>query len=134
MTAPLPAEVAEVFGRYPAPAREGLLQLRALVLALAEERAAGPLTETLKWGAPAYLTQATKSGSTIRLGLLQGRPAVFFNCNTTLVEGFRADFPDAFAYSGNRALLPGDGTGDAALAICLGRALTYHRDKKRRRA
>jgi len=111
-----------------------LLKVRSLIFEVAKTHDVGPITETLKWGQPSYLTEETKSGSTIRLGLLKGDAAVFLNCNTTLVDGFRSDFPDAFEYSGNRALLLNSQSDDAALAICLGRALTYHRDKRKARA
>ena len=56
----------------------------------------GPLTETLKWGEPAYLTEATRSGSTVRLGWFRSSErecAVLFNCRTTLVDDFRERFP-----------------------------------------
>src|SRR3990167_3950069 len=53
---------------FPAPARACLENLRPLIhVTAAKPPAAGPLTETLKWGEPAFLTEATKSGTTIRL-------------------------------------------------------------------
>ncbi len=125
-----PAEVQAVFERMASPAREQLLDLRRTIFEVATQEDVGPLTETLKWGEPAYLTEASKAGSTIRLGLARGHPAVFFNCNTTLVAGFRETFGDAFAYQGNRAVLLTPDTPPDALAICLARALTYHRAKK----
>lgn len=129
----MPRDVAEAFERFPDGPRSALLRVRAQVFEMARETGTGPLTETLKWGQPAYLTEKTRHGTTIRLGLVDGAPAVFFNCQTTLVDGFRRDFPDAFAYAGNRALLPGAKADAAALALCLSRALTYHRDKRRAR-
>ena len=59
------------------------------------------MAETLKWGEPAYLTEVTRSGSTIRLGWNRDATddcAVLFNCRTTLVETFRERFPGAFRY------------------------------------
>ena len=96
----------------------------------------GPLTETLKWGEPAYVTSATRSGSTIRLGILKlgaNDAAVLFNCRTTLVDSFRAHFPDAFGYHGNRAILipAAVPVPESALAICLAMALTYHHHTRR---
>lgn len=134
MTAPMPKEVAAAFAEIAEEPREFLLHARKLILEMAAERGVDPLRETLKWGQPSYLTEKTKAGSTIRLGMHQGQPAAFFNCNTTLVEGFRSDFPEAFAYSGNRALLLDHKSDAAALAICIGRALTYHRDKRKARS
>jgi hypothetical protein len=130
----MPAPVAAAFVAFPAAARGQLEQARAAIFAVAEEISAGPLTETLKWGEPAYLTQATRAGTTVRLGLVGGRPAVLFHCQTTLVASFRTDLPQAFAYFGNRALILAPGSDPAALSICLGRALTYRRSKRKARA
>ncbi len=129
----MPGDVTAAFDAVPGPARAILLRARKLVFAEAQSADVGPLTETLKWGQPSYLTQASKNGSTIRLGLHKGQPAAFFNCQTTLVDGFRADFPEVFEYVGNRAVLLDDEESDPqALGFCLSRALTYHRDKRRR--
>ena len=129
----MPADVAAVFSAFPARVRARLLEVRELVFeTAADTEGVGPLTETLKWGEPAYLTEATGSGSTIRLGWFRSPArdcAVLFNCRTTLVDDFRSQFPDVFAFEKNRALLL-----DASkplprppLSTCLGMALTYHR-------
>ncbi|UOD29942.1 DUF1801 domain-containing protein [Massilia violaceinigra] len=128
------AAVQRTFEAYPAPARDRLLQLRELIFATAAATGGvGALEETLKWGEPAYLTSATKSGSTIRIAWKKTAPlhyAIYFNCNTTLVDTFRSAFPHEFDFEGNRALVfeqaaevPAD-----ALAFCIRRALTYHRN------
>lgn len=131
----MPPEVAEAFEGFPPEVRGVLRDVRALIFRVAEDTCAGPLTETLKWGEPAYLTQASKSGTTIRLGRLRGpdRPAVLFNCRTTLIAGFREQFGAEFDFDGNRALVlkAGAEVPEDALAICLARALTYHRDKRK---
>ncbi|WP_172300162.1 DUF1801 domain-containing protein [Pseudoruegeria sp. HB172150] len=130
MTTAMPAAVAKAFDAFPPEPRALLLQARETILQLADETKAGPMTETLKWGEPAYLTEQTKAGSTIRLGLVGGQPAVLFHCQTTLVDSFRTDLPDAFDYSGNRALILAESSDPDALALCLTRALTYHRAKR----
>lgn len=134
---PLPPAVQAAYQRFPAPVRERLLAVRRLIFRTAATTdGVGPLTETLKWGEPAYLTEASRSGSTIRLGRPKASPercAVFFNCNTGLVDSFRAQFPDAFRYEKNRAIIL-KATGplpEAPLAICLAAALTYHRGKRK---
>lgn len=130
---PVPAAVAEVLSRYPAQLRARLLEIREIIFAAAAETGGtGPLTETLRWGEPAYLTQISKSGTTIRLGTTRSAPeacAVLFNCKTTLVETFRTHFPDDFAFEGNRALLMPitRALPQEALKLCLRAALTYHR-------
>ncbi|MGF6157579.1 hypothetical protein M2267_002838 [Ensifer sp. KUDG1] len=132
---PLPRPVVEALSRYPEPVRARLLEIREIVFSVAAEtNDIGALTETLKWGEPAYLTEASKSGSTIRLGTAKSAPdkcAVLFNCKTTLVETFRAHFADDFAFEGNRALIvPATGAlSREPLMLCLRAALTYHRSK-----
>lgn len=129
----MPAEVAAAFSAFPAPVRDQLLEVRQLIFATAAATASvGPLTETLKWGEPAYLTEATGSGSTIRLGMPKaagGQGAVLFNCRTTLVDTFRARFPETFSWQGRRAILldPSGPLPAGPLAVCVGLALTYHR-------
>ena len=133
---PMPADVAAAFAALPAGIRATLQQVRALIFRVADEIGAAPLTETLKWGEPAYLTEATRSGSTIRLGRVRDRDgaAVLFNCRTTLVAGFRDQFGDSFGFSGDRALILGPGAlPEGPLAICIARALTYHRDPRKGR-
>src|SRR5580698_3557772 len=100
-------EVAAAFDAFPPTERERLLAVRALILETAAATPGiGPLTETLKWGEPAYLTEASRSGSTIRLGVAKdGRCALYLNCKTTLVEEYRAAFSDVLGFEGNRAVL-----------------------------
>ena len=130
---PIPADVAAAFAAFPHRVRARLLEARDLIFKTAADiESVGPLTETLKWGEPAYLTEASGSGSTIRLGRfrsLERECAVLFNCRTTLVDDFRRQFPDAFAYDKNRAILlvTREPLPEAQLSICLRMALTYHR-------
>jgi hypothetical protein len=135
----MPGDVAAAFSAFPPALRRRLAEVRRLILATARRiDGVGPLTETLRWREPAYLTEATGSGSTIRLGWPKAHPghaAVYFNCNTDLLATFRDILPDAFRYDGNRALLL---PLDAPLARddlrqCIALALTYHMKKDRRR-
>jgi len=129
----MPAEVTAVFSTFPTIVRTRLLEVRELIFETAADiKGVGPLTETLKWGEPAYLTQATGSGSTVRLGWVRSSEracAVLFNCRTTLIDDFRSQFPDVFAYEKNRAILldARELLPEAPLRSCLGMALTYHR-------
>jgi hypothetical protein len=134
---PMPPKIAAAFDALPPAARERLAQLRALIFETAAATpGVGPITETLKWGEPAYLTEATKSGSTIRLGVTRSDPprcAVYLNCKTTLVEEYRAAFSDVFAFEGARAVLldPETPLPRHALAHAIAMALAYHRRKRR---
>lgn len=135
----IPTPVAAAFAAFPAAVRERLLQVRAMIFRVAAEtEGVGPISETLKWGEPAYLTAASRSGSTIRLGWPKAHPdhaALFVNCNTSLVGDFRAMFDGELAFSGNRAvLLPLDGPlPEVPLAQCIAMALTYKKARKTKR-
>ncbi|MFT4121955.1 DUF1801 domain-containing protein [Bradyrhizobium sp.] len=139
MTAPpLPREVSRAFAAFPAPIGKRLLWVRELIFATAAAQdEVGRITETLKWGEPAYLTDETGSGSTIRLGRLKDseHAAILFNCKTTLIDTFRERFPGEFEYRQTRALLlPVSGRlSKQPLSVCLSLALTYHLDRRRKR-
>ncbi len=128
----MPINVAAAFTKFPLPVRQRLEWVRALIFTIASEsECIGPLTETLKWGDPAYLTEVTGSGSTIRLGWPKISPdhaAVYFNCKTILVQTFREKFPSGFGYSDNRAILLAidKPMNEDALSLCVQMALTYH--------
>jgi hypothetical protein len=96
--------VAQAFAALPSTAHKRLLTIRALILDVAANTdCVGALEEALKWGEPAYLTRQSGSGSTIRLGcpkLQPGYCAVYFNCNTDLVDRFRTLFPLSLHFAG----------------------------------
>jgi Domain of unknown function (DU1801) len=124
--------VAQAFGAFPPKIRRKLLALRELVFATAATtEGVGKLEETLKWGEPAYVTAASKSGSTIRLGWKKAEPdkyAIYFNCQTTLIESFRTMFSDELRFEDNRAItfaVPDTPPNDI-LTYCIRTALTYH--------
>ncbi len=129
------AAVARTFAAYPPDLRRRLMLLRGLILdTAAATPGVGEIEETLKWGEPAYLTSASKSGSTLRLGPVKSSAtqyALYFNCKTTLVDTFRTLFPRELRYDGNRAIVldAGDGLPRDALVFCIQAALTYHRRK-----
>ncbi len=122
--------VQAVFDSYPPALRKKLLALRQLVLdTAASTEGVGAIDETLRWGEPAYVTQ-NKKGSTVRIDRKKGLDsyAIYFNCNTTLVDTFRSMFPHSFHFEGNRALVfdAKDALPKEELAFCIGMALTYH--------
>jgi hypothetical protein len=129
--------VEAVFAAYPGPVRAKLLALRRLIFETARRTAGvGRLEETLKWGQPSYLTPETKSGSTIRIDQLKpaaGGYAVYFHCQTDLVETFRELYPTEFSYGGNRSILlnADQNVPEPALRHCVALALTYHRNKRK---
>ncbi|MBX3529983.1 MAG: DUF1801 domain-containing protein [Rhizobiaceae bacterium] len=123
----------------PAAVRNRLLTIRALILdTAARTDGVGQIEEALRWNEPAYLTSETGSGSTVRINARgsDGRiAAIYFNCNTDLVESFRRLYPDSFAFEANRAVvLAADAPiPRAELAHCLSLALTYHARRKPKR-
>jgi hypothetical protein len=127
--------VAEVFAAHPPAVRDRLLALRSLILdTAANTRGVGPVAETLKWGQISYLTPESRSGTTIRIDARADGVAMFVNCQTNLVERYRAAYPQAFRYDGDRALLLDDKVAidEAALRHCIAMALTYHLAKRRK--
>ena len=122
-------KVAEIFDRYPKRMRKKLMFLRKLVLETASEtEGVGEIEETVKWGEASYLT---KSGSTIRMDWKKSKPeqyAMFFNCNTTLVDTFKELYAGEFKFEGNRAIVfqESDAVPVEKLKHCISLALTYH--------
>ena len=130
---PPPAEpdVQAVFDSYPPVIRRKLYRMRELIFETAAKiEGVGPISETLKWGEPAYLTEVSKTGSTIRMGWKQSIPdqyAMYFICRTNLVDTFRTLFPE-LTFDGNRAILfqEGDDLPTDSISRCIEMALTYH--------
>jgi len=129
--------IAAVMGAYAKPVQARLLALRRLILKTARETSGvGAIEEALKWGQPSYLTTETGSGSTIRIDGIKSAPdqyAVYFHCQTNLVETFRELYPE-LRYGGNRSILldAADDPPKAALRHCVALALTYHLTRRKR--
>lgn len=128
---PIPAVVLNASQEMDAEHKDILFTIRELIFDVAQNYPSiGQVEETLRWGEPAYITTKKKAGSTIRLSIEKSseRPALFFNCKTSLVDEFRAQFGRSLTYVKNRAVIL-DGEGEqyeAALRICIAAALTYH--------
>ena len=128
--------VAAKFASYPSEARKALLVLREMAFETAQSMPeVGVVEETLKWGEPAYVTK-NKAGSTFRVDWKAKHPenvAIYFNCQTDLVETFRTIFSDDFEFEGNRAIVfrLGQHMPAESVAFCMAAAFTYHLKKKR---
>lgn len=123
-------DVRTVFMAVPEPVRHVWLGLRALIFETAASiPACGPLTETLKWGEPSYVT---RSGTPVRLGWKAAMPEtvkLLVHCQTDLVDRWREQYGGTLGFEGNRAILldlqatlPRE-----KLAHCIAMALTYKR-------
>jgi hypothetical protein len=121
---------------YDPQARAQLMALRQLILDVAAAtHGVGPLEETLRWGQISYLTTVSKSGSLVRMDTVPQQPqqlALFFHCQTNLVESFRMLYGDLFDFDGQRMIAfdLNDGPMREALHHCLTLAFTYHQRKK----
>jgi Domain of unknown function (DU1801) len=127
---------AKVIAGYTPRARAGLTELRSLVLATAKDTdGVGQIEEGLRWGQHSFLTSETGSGSTIRIDGLRNYPgtiAMFFHCQSGLIDQFRELYGDKLTYDGKRALLFPAGKSIPAkmLAHCIALALTHHLRKR----
>lgn len=128
-------EVASVFDAYPDKLRQKMLHLRNVIFEVAcDTDGVGDIEETLKWGQPSYLTLRPKTGTTIRIDQHDAEGdeyAMYFHCQTTLIDSFREQFSDEMRFEGNRAIVFGidEELPMAALKECIALALTYHRRK-----
>lgn len=124
--------VKPVFENYPTSVQKQMLQLRALVLATANEiEGLNKLEETLKWSEPSYLT---KYGSTVRMDWKEKNPdqyAIYFKCTSQLVPTFKIIYKNTFEFEGNRAIVfkLGSKVPEKELKHCISLALTYHKVK-----
>ncbi len=133
--ADIPNQTIRALSDLPGSLADRLLALRQIILETASENPAiGLLEETLKWGEPAFLTSATKSGTTIRINRHKksdSQYAIYVNCRTDLVERYKDLYADCLNFEGSRAIifdveqeLPVD-----AVKHCVFMALTYHLKK-----
>jgi hypothetical protein len=133
--APRDPAVAAVLDSHSGPIWTKLQALRKLILDTARTtEGVGAIEESLKWGQVSYLTSESKSGSTVRIDRVKSaedQVAVYFHCQTNLVETFRELYPK-LTYSGNRAILldASRKLPEEELRHCVALALTYHRSKR----
>ena len=124
--------VAEVFATYPNAIRARLSELRDMIYQVAAmTEGVGSIDESLRWQQPSYLTPETRSGSTIRIDAVKDNAksyAMYFHCQTGLIDHFKQLYPKIFRYEGNRALIfnVADKLPEAELRHCVSLALTYH--------
>ena len=124
-------DVQQKFVGYPPVIAEKLRVIRALILSEAKLNRLGEVEETLKWGEPAYLV---KDGSTVRFDWKDRAPhqyALYFNCNTNLVDTFKELYGDKLKFEGNRAIVlhTDEPIPEAELRHCIKLSLTYHKVK-----
>ena len=109
MSGDIPKSTLEALSGLPKDLQACLFQLRQLIIDAASENSAiGRLEETLKWGEPAFLTSATKSGTTIRINRHvrdDSKYAMYVHCQTDLVERYKQLYGDVLRFDGTRAVV-----------------------------
>jgi hypothetical protein len=129
-------EVAFVFDNYPSNVKKKLLELRDLIFSIASKtHGVGNLTETLKWGQPSYLTQETKTGTTLRIDKVKksfDKYVIYVHCQTTLIESFRKKYKKEFQFDGNRGIIfnISDNIPKEKISEFIKSALTYQKRTK----
>ena len=123
--------VEHKFASYPGEIRATLMEVRQIILDCAEDADLGSVHESLKWGEPSY---SVVGGSPVRIGWQSksaDQYAIFFNCNTTLVETFKELYRDSLQFEGKRALVLGvaDKIPHEEIKHCVSLALQYHKIK-----
>jgi len=122
-------KVKTKFDAYPKYIVDKINHLRDLILETAAEiESIEEIEETLKWGEPSYIA---KKGSTIRMDWKAKSPnqyALYFNCNTSLVETFKTVYGNLFKYEKNRAILfdLNEKVPKKEVKECIEMALKYH--------
>lgn len=121
----------QITAQWPAPARARFDALRAAILSAAHDANVGPVTESLKWGQPAWRPASPRTGSTLRLNWSPDTPDVltaYVDCKTDLAQRMASLYPD-LTNDGRRALaLPLNAPLDTQpIAHLAAMTLTYHR-------
>lgn len=125
-------QINAAYDRFDDLVRKRLFEIRHLIFDIAGDHdEIGPLTETLKWGEPSYLTEKSKSGTTVRLSNVKDHPdhcGIYVHCQTRLIGEFRDSFGDELEFSGNRSVLVdvNKPLNETLMKMFLHKALTYH--------
>ena len=130
-----PAPLLERIATWSDGAQQALWTCRALFHTVAEERGVAPLTESLKWGQPAWRPRQPRTGTTLRMDWTQADPAhlmLHVDCKTMLAARMRTLYPDLPDNDGRRRIavaldrpLP-----EQALAHLAEMTFTYHRARR----
>lgn len=119
--------VKRKFEGYSPKNRKALLEIRQLIFDIGRELSPNEnIVENLKWNQPSY---TAKKGTPIRLDTFDNdKIAMFFHCQTHLIEQFREMFQDDLVFSKNRAIVidPVLPLPIEDLRVCIQMGLTYH--------
>ena len=127
---PMIDAVAQVLDGCTRQTRMGLLRLRSLIFACADDHPEiGTVVEGVRWGQPAYLTPTTGAACSLRIGPHRdGSFGLFVHCKTDLIATFLAGPGAGQRTEGTRAVLFRDAAEIPAtpISMLIAGALTYH--------
>lgn len=132
-------DVEAKYQGYAKQQNSALLALRELVFETAANTPdCGTVVEALKWGQPSFLTEKPNSGSTIRLDALSNSAtgyAMYFHCQSGLVQEFRRHYSNSLEFATNRAIIFDTSKELPVEAVrhCLSLALTHHARKRKKK-
>ena len=123
--------ISQTLNSFPVELRNRLIEFRQLIVDVADEIEVVGFEECLKWGQISYMS---KSGSTMRMGSIGSDNknfALFFHCQTKLIDTFREVYGDQLKFEGNRAITF---TVDQELPVevlknCIATGFKYHQLK-----
>ena len=125
----LSPDVQAAFDTAPPAAQKGMMDLRALIFTVAADLPEiGEISETLRWGQPAYIT-SKRAGASLRLGVPKtGGFALYTHCQTSLIANFATAFPNMDKVEGTRAIHFTDATQIDPIrhGMLIRSILTYH--------
>ncbi len=125
----LSPDVQAAFDTAPPAAQKGMMDLRALIFTVAADLPEiGEISETLRWGQPAYIT-SKRAGASLRLGVPKtGGFALYTHCQTSLIADFATAFPNMDKVEGTRAIHFTDATQIDPIrhGMLIRSILTYH--------
>ncbi|MED3804695.1 hypothetical protein P4562_22630 [Lysinibacillus xylanilyticus] len=120
-------DILEIYNNYTDLQQEKLIELKQLIMNVANNLEGINIQESLKWK---QLTFSSKNGTPIRIDRFSdSQIGVFVHCQTTLVEEWREIFGDSLEFSKNRAILlsVNNALPIEELTLCIQMALTYHK-------
>jgi len=131
-----PPPILDCIARWPDATQVHFSDLRRIAHDVAHAADIGHLSESLKWGQPAWRPARLRIGSTLRVDWSPAAPdrlMAFVDCKTDLAAQMSTRFPGQFHNDGRRALafdldVPVDRDAVWQLAHL---TFTYHRTKRR---
>ncbi len=126
---------SKILKDHPAPLKSRLIDVRSLVLEIAETSDhIGVIEESVKWGQLSFATVRPKSGTPLRLGgdAGMGTYSLFVPCSTRLISDFRDHSAGMFDYHGNREIRLNIDTPmpKSELSLFISATLSYYVDEK----